>query len=168
MTSKKKKSPARSSKKKKTPKQVAADKLFQSVITTIPTPTSDNLALAHAMQTLRIYEIRKSREAEIELTNIERICREKFLRIMIDEMMESNNLRVMDISMIFNILSTEFSTLPLWENENAALIDEVIMEFVTDENDENDMNKNTKTAENVFNALGGLHVPEEGEEENER
>lgn len=133
------KSKSSSKKTKKTPKEVATDKLVEAILDSPMQPTQDTIALARAIQTLRSYEMKTSRVAEEEQNAAVRRLKEKVLRLVLDEVLDSETLRVMDISTILSYIAADASLLPLWDNEHSKMIDDIIIDsglFDEDDQDE--------------------------------
>ena len=159
----KKKSPSRTCKKKKTPKQTASDDIVKAILESSIEPTMDNLVLSKAYQTLRAYDVKAQRTVEVELINMAKRCKEKFLRAVTDEIVESSTLRVADISTIINYIANDLATLPLWDKEHATELDDIFMSLEPQESTGEDKDAEDSKAKDIFKALGESCKEEDGE-----
>lgn len=156
----KKKSPARTSKKKLTPAQVATNGIMNLMQLTPMVPTPDKVSTSKALVAVRTYDFKKSPEAYMEFSVLLNKYRSIIMRNLMDDIMDTDWLRVMDISLIMESLAADVQMLPLWDYENSNAIDEIILNSgLMDEDAEEvaknteEVAKNTEAIKKIFDAL---------------
>lgn len=149
----KKKSPARTSKKKLTPAQVATNGVMNLMQLTPMVPTPDKMSTSKALVAVRTYDFKKSPEAYMEFSVLLNKYRSIIMRNLMDDIMDTNWLRVMDISLIMEALAADVQMLPLWDYENSNAIDEIILNSGLMDEDVEEVAKNTEAIKKIFDAL---------------
>lgn len=165
------KSPARSSKKKRSPEQVCSDNIIELINESMLEPTAERLSLAKAYHTIRIHEMRKIDGVDMEIIAAVKNCKEKVLRTLIDEVVESNTLTITDVITMLNALTIEFGTLPIWDVEHSTELETIIMDFLEEKESENVDGAGEKShadgkvkARDVLKALGDNSSHGDGDE----
>lgn len=155
----KQKSPARSSKKKRSPEQVCSDSIIELINDSLLEPNAERLSLSKAYHTIRIHEMRKIDGVDLELLAAVKNCKDKILRTLIDEIVESSTLTITDVITMLNAITIEFGTLPIWDIEHSEELESIIMEFLDDKDKEdgghasNDSQPGKVLAQDVLKAL---------------
>ncbi len=158
------KSPARSSKKKRTPQQVCADEIVERMRNTPISTNQETVGISKALHTIRIYNIKHTQGIDGELLGSINRVKEKILRLLVDEVVQSDKLTLADITTIMDVISLDFSIIPLWEHENMEFVEKMIVDLMVEvggEENEECMNIN---AQDVLKALTKKSCAGDGEE----
>lgn len=153
-----KKSPSRTSKKKLTPAQVATNGIMGLMQLTPLLPTPERMMTSKALVSIRTYDFKKSPEAQMEFSKLLNKYRRFIIRSLMDDIMDSDWLRVMDISLILESLAADVQMLPLWDYENSSAIDEIILSSGLMDEDEEEVAKNTEAIKRIFDALASTET----------
>lgn len=152
----KKKSPARSSKKKRSPEQICADKLLALINETAIAPNAERVAVSKAMYAIRVYNMRKQEGVERELVGVVNRVRGKILKMLVDEIVQTEMLNITDVVSIMEVLMMEMSTLPMWEYEHGDEIDAILMEFMEETMNEEEPEETTSKKTHAKDVLKAL------------
>lgn len=145
-------------KKGKSPVTKAVDNVYNAVLTGNYQATTERMATAHALITLRSIELHKNDELESMLYIAYKEYREKIVKLILTAVL-TNNLRLVDSQIMIEMIKNEIAMISAWEYEHLDEADEIIIPLT----DEGEAPKPLKTLE-LFKALGTVDTDKEDDD----